>query len=253
MDPLSSFERTHQGRVVVERSVFDRLVYAHEVLEQDTPGADREVADLAVAHLTGRQSDCLARCVERGVGKRLPEKVEVRRVGELDGVARARRREAPAVEDDERYEGMFAPARQIAMKDSRSSDAPPTSAPSTSGWLRRTAALSGLTEPPYSTGTSIIDLMNACASCAISGVAVFPVPIAHTGSYARTRLSSASKAESCRCNTLSVSPRSRSPSVSPTQAMTNMPAASAARALSPTVSSVSPKYCRRSECPTIVP
>ena len=33
-----------------------------------------------------------------------------------------------------RYEGMLAPARQIAMKDSSSSDAPPTSAPSTSGW-----------------------------------------------------------------------------------------------------------------------
>src|SRR6266550_9041084 len=182
MDPLSSFECADQGRVVVEGPVFDRFVDAHQVLEQDAPGPDRQVSDLAVAHLAGRQADRLARRVERGVGERLPEAVEVRRVRQLDGVARTGRRKAPPVEDDERYEGMFAPARQIAMKDSRSSDAPPTSAPSTSGWLRRTAALSGLTEPPYSTGTSSIDLMNRCASCAISGVAVLPVPIAHTGS-----------------------------------------------------------------------
>src|SRR6266550_3044840 len=182
MHPLASFEGAHQGRVLEERPVFDRLVDAHEVLKQDASGADREVSDFAVAHLSGRQPDGLARRVERGVRERLPQPVEVRGVGELHGIARSGRREAPAVEDDERYEGMLAPARQIAMKDSRSSDAPPTSAPSTSGWLSRTAALSGLTEPPYSTGTSSIDLMNRCASCAVSGVAVLPVPIAHTGS-----------------------------------------------------------------------
>src|SRR5438309_2376170 len=182
MDPLSPFECADQGRVVVEGPVFDRFVDRLQVLEQGAPGPDRQVSDLAVAHLAGRQPDRLARRVERGVRKCLPEAVEVRRVGELDGVPRTGRRKAPPVQDDERYEGMFAPARQIAMKDSRSSDAPPTSAPSTSGWLSRTAALSGLTEPPYSTGTSSIDLMNRCASCAISGVAVLPVPIPHTGS-----------------------------------------------------------------------
>src|SRR5919206_394012 len=52
-----------------------------------------------------------------------------------------------------------------------------------------------------------------------------------------------------RRRTSSVSPRSRSASVSPTQAITSNPASSAWRALIPAVSSVSPKYCRRSERP----
>ncbi len=95
--------------------------------------------------------------------------------------------------------------------------------------------------------------MNACASWAISGVAVLPVPIAQTGSYARTRLSSASSTETWRRRTSSVSPASRSASVSPTQAITDSPASSAARARFATPSSVSPKSWRRSECPTIAP
>ncbi len=66
--------------------------------------ADRQVADLGVAHLAGGQADCLARGGERRVRELAPEPVEDRRVGELDRVARARRRDAPAVEDDERYE-----------------------------------------------------------------------------------------------------------------------------------------------------
>ena len=45
-------------------------------------------------------------------------------------------------------------------------------------------------ECPHTTleasGEACSDFTNACASCAISGVAVFPVPIAHTGSYAMT-------------------------------------------------------------------
>ena len=54
-------------------------------------------------------------------------------------------------------------------------------------------------------------------------------------------------------STSSVSPRSRSSSSSPTQAITESPASSAAAARFAVVSSVSPKYCRRSEWPTIAP
>ena len=148
VDSLASLERAHECRVLEEGSILDLFVDAHEVLEQDASGADRQVSDLTVAHLAGRQPDRFPRRVESGVRKLLPETVEVRRVGKLDRIARAGGRTPPAVEDDERYEGMFAAARQIAMKDSSSSDAPPTSAPSTPGWLRRIAALSGFTEPP---------------------------------------------------------------------------------------------------------
>ena len=75
-----------------------------------------------------------------------PEPVEDGRTGQLDGVARPRRRTAPPVEDDERYE--VEAARQIAAKESGSSEAPPTRAPSIDGWASRSAAFSGLTEPP---------------------------------------------------------------------------------------------------------
>src|SRR5437870_1465514 len=95
--------------------------------------------------------------------------------------------------------------------------------------------------------------MKACASCAISGVAVRPVPIAQTGSYASTRSECGSSTDSWRPRTSSVSPRSRSACVSPTQAITRRPASSAAQARLATVSSVSPKYWRRSEWPTREP
>ena len=51
-----------------------------------------------------------------------------------------------AVEHDERYE--VEAARQIAAKESGSSEAPPTRAPSIDGCDKSSAAFSGLTEPP---------------------------------------------------------------------------------------------------------
>ena len=123
------------------------LVHAHQILVEPPAGADRQVADLAVSHLTGRQARRLAGGFDRRVRELAPQPVEHRRVGELDGVARARRRAAPAVEDDERYE-WDARARHIAANESTSSEAPPTSAPSTAVCESSSAAFSGLTEPP---------------------------------------------------------------------------------------------------------
>src|SRR5262249_52768510 len=85
------------------------------------------------------------------------------------------------------------------------------------------------------------------------GVAVRPVPIAQTGSYASTRSGCGSSTASWHRRTSSVSPASRCSSVSPTHAITRRPAPSAALARLATVSSVSPKYCRRSEWPTREP
>ena len=82
-------------------------------------------------------------------GVAVPERVEDRRPGLRDGVARPRRSAAPAVQDDERYErDWWAAVSQIAVKESTSREAPPTSAPSTSGCARSSSAFSGLTEPP---------------------------------------------------------------------------------------------------------
>ena len=83
-------------------------------------------------------------------------------------------------------------------------------------------------------------------------LAVRPVPIAHTGSYAttiraRSAPSAAITAAVCRSTTAPVSPRSRSASVSPTHAIGTSAASSAARAFAPTCTSVSPCSCRRSE------
>ena len=55
----------------------------------------------------------------------------------------------------------------------------------------------------------------------------------------------------CRLKTSSVNPASRSSSTSPTHTIGVNPACRAAFNLKLTVSSDSPKYCRRSECPII--
>ena len=141
-------ERRDERLVLEEAAVPDRPVDTLEVLVEHAAGADREVADLGVAHLPGRQADRLAGGGEAGVRTLRPEPVEDRRARELDRVPGARRREAPAVEDDERYERVRAAARHMATNESISSEAPPTSAPSTSGCSSSSAAFSGFTEPP---------------------------------------------------------------------------------------------------------
>src|ERR671924_958124 len=106
---------------------------------------------------------------------------------------------------------------------------------------------------------SRIDFTSACASSACSGVAVRPVPIAHTGSYAiarRSRWSSwttTRSASTCRRTTASVSPASRSAAVSPTHAITLRPPSSAPSTRRAAVSSVSANICRRSEWAMIAP
>ena len=146
---LRPLERADKRGVLEERAVRDRTVHPLEVLVEDSARADRQVTDLGVAHLAGRQPDRLSGSLERRVRVAGPERVEHRRLGELDRIPRPRRRAAPAVEDHERYEWESrAAAWQIAVNDSTSSEAPPTRAPSTSGCASNSSAFSGLTEPP---------------------------------------------------------------------------------------------------------
>ena len=148
VDVLARARRRRERLVLEQLAGLDRPVHAHEILVEDPARADRQVPDLGVAHLPLRQADGLARGDELRVREVAPQPVEDRRVGELDRVAGAGRRDSPAVEDDERYEGIRAAVSHIAAKESTSSEAPPTSAPSTSGCASSSAALSGLTEPP---------------------------------------------------------------------------------------------------------
>src|SRR5260221_969015 len=87
----------------------------------------------------------------------------------------------------------WAPAAcQIATNSSLTSDAPPTRPPSTFGIANNSAAFAAFTLPPYRIGSCAAMLgsslaamrprMKTCASSAWALVAVFPVPMAHTGS-----------------------------------------------------------------------
>ena len=84
------------------------------------------------------------------------------------------------------------------MKSSTFKLAPPTNPPSISVVLNNSFAFEGFTQPPYCilmfSATSLLYnpsttlLINLQASFASSDEAVFPVPIAQTGSYAITKL-----------------------------------------------------------------
>mmetsp|Transcript_66597 Transcript_66597/g.168741 ORF Transcript_66597/g.168741 Transcript_66597/m.168741 type:complete len:333 (+) Transcript_66597:45-1043(+) len=141
--------------------------------------------------------------------------------------------------------------------------APPTRKPSMSCFARSSAQFSGVTLPPYwirtfsatSALTAVLrySRIEACVSCAWSGVATLPVPIAHTGSYAMTMSSQLvildRTAANCRWLTSSVLPVSRSSKSSPMQNMTLMPAFWQISSLAAVISSVSPYLVRRSEWP----
>ena len=141
-----------QGLVLEEAAVGDRVVDPGQVLLDDGAGAEVEVADLGVAHLPLGKADVAPLGRELGVGELRPEPVEDRRLGDRDRVAGAGLGDAPAVEDDQRDRGSrwrhYPAASTIAANSAGSRLAPPTSAPSMSGWAISSAALSGLTEPP---------------------------------------------------------------------------------------------------------
>ena len=148
-----------QHGVVEERPVGDRVLDAGEVLTHHGPRAQVEVAHLGVAHLPVRQAHGAAAGGELRVPVAGPELVEVRRARLLHRVARTGGREAPAVQHDETDrrqrrsarpggEGHRAAAATSRARLSGSRLAPPTSAPSTSGCARISAALSGFTLPP---------------------------------------------------------------------------------------------------------
>ena len=71
-----------QRLVFEEAAVGDRLVDPREVLLDDRPGAEVEVADLRVAHLALRKADVATLRGEARMGEVGPETVEDGRAGE---------------------------------------------------------------------------------------------------------------------------------------------------------------------------
>ncbi len=90
-----------QHRVGEELAILDHEIDLGDVHVDDAAGAHVEMADFAVAHLPGRQSDEASAGVDQRVGKFGQQLVVVRLARQRDGVSVGRRSVAPAIEDDE--------------------------------------------------------------------------------------------------------------------------------------------------------
>mmetsp|Transcript_45132 Transcript_45132/g.109845 ORF Transcript_45132/g.109845 Transcript_45132/m.109845 type:complete len:231 (-) Transcript_45132:393-1085(-) len=160
---------------------------------------------------------------------------------------------------------LVAPWQLTMSANSGFKEAPPTKKPSMSGFSERPGAVFALADPPYkirvlaATSAPAIcprySRMEACVSCACSGVAVRPVPIAQIGSYAMTTFSQSSFVKTSAYALIwgktksFVVPASRFSRGSPQHAMTERPLSNAYLALAATSPSGSP-FPRRSEWPT---
>ncbi len=87
-------------RVLEELAVLDLLGHLGQDLEDHAARAHIGVADLGVAHLPLGQAHVKAGGLERGVGIFGKEAVEVRGIGDIDGVALGGDGQSVAVHDD---------------------------------------------------------------------------------------------------------------------------------------------------------
>src|SRR5256714_9705662 len=146
---------------IPEEALFlDGEVDPGEVLVDDAARPDVEVSELGVSVLAFGQADGCARGSQRRMRPSLPQPVPVRRLRRGDGVAGSVSAVTPAV-DDHQHER--APRRRVharadwttsavawtmAVKSAAFRLAPPTSAPSISGFSIRLRAFAGFTLPP---------------------------------------------------------------------------------------------------------
>ena len=150
--PLLRAPESAEERLVLEqRAVLDGAAHANEVLEQDPPRSDRQVADLRVPHLPLRKAHRRARRAQLRGRIASDESVEDGCPRKLDSVAGAGRSDPPSVEDHQRDErqpvAAHGPAaRQIAANEAGSSEGMPTSVLLMVGWVIAAAALAVLTE-----------------------------------------------------------------------------------------------------------
>ncbi len=92
-----------ERRVLRQRTVFDCRVDARQFLHHHAAGADIQMADLGIAHLSLWQADRLAAGGQEGVRRAGPEPVEVRRLGQGDGIVVPGFIPAETVENDEHH------------------------------------------------------------------------------------------------------------------------------------------------------
>src|SRR3954447_1215426 len=105
MERAATVASTRRGleerRAREERTVGDRRVDPWQILEDGTPGAEVEVADLRVAHLPGWQPDRILRGAQDGVWPSREEAAPRRHGCGSDSVGTWVGADAEAIEDDE--------------------------------------------------------------------------------------------------------------------------------------------------------
>ena len=184
--------------------------------------------------------------------------VEHRRVGELDGVPRPGRGAAPAVEDDERYEREDAAARHIEANDSTVEGCAADERAVDVGLRQQLRGVLGLDRAAVEHRTveqRLDERVRVLRHLGRRRQAGADRPDRLVGEHeAVVRAARLAERLTCARSTASVSPASRSLLASRRRRRSRRrPASSAASARRATSTSVSPKYCRRSECPTIAP
>src|SRR5277367_584549 len=90
-----------EQRLALEFAAGDELVNAGDVHVHDAAGADVEMADFAIAHLSFGEADSGAGGVDERVGKIFEEAIVIWFAREGEGVASGCGAIAPAVEDGE--------------------------------------------------------------------------------------------------------------------------------------------------------
>src|SRR5277367_3661913 len=97
----AAFHGFEEQRLALEFAAGDELVNAGDIHVHDAAGADVEMADFAIAHLSFGEADGGAGGVDERVGKFFEEAIVIWFAREGDGVAGGFGAIAPAVEDGE--------------------------------------------------------------------------------------------------------------------------------------------------------
>src|ERR1700729_2528342 len=97
----TAFHGFAEERLVLEFAAGDELVNARDVHVHDSAGADIQMADFTIAHLSFGEADGGAGSVDERVGKIFEEAIVIWFAREGDGVAFGFGAVAPAVEDGE--------------------------------------------------------------------------------------------------------------------------------------------------------
>ena len=96
-------------------AVLDGQIDAHDVLIDDAPGSEVQVADLGVAHLSVGQTDVTAHALEFPLRAGRQEGVHMRSPGQAHGISRTRSGLAPAVQNQQYARFLHLPSPEVTL------------------------------------------------------------------------------------------------------------------------------------------